>query len=55
MVTVAKREAMQALIRGAIRALEEGDDVCALALASLAEAATPRRYRHGGLGPRSAG
>ncbi len=39
---VTKREAVQALIRGAMRAVREGDDVCGLTLAGAAEEAMPR-------------
>lgn len=42
MVTVTKREAVRALIRGAMRACHEGDEVCALTLAGAAEEAMPR-------------
>ena len=38
---MAKREAVAAQIDGALRALEAGDHVCAIALATAAEAAMP--------------
>lgn len=42
MVMVTKREAARLLIRGALRALKEGDEVCSLTLAGAAEEAMPR-------------
>lgn len=41
MVKVTKREAVQTLIRGAMKAYREGDEVCALTLAGAAEGAMP--------------
>ena len=42
MVTVTKREAVKALIRGAMRSAREDNMVCALTLAGAAEEAMPR-------------
>ena len=42
MVAVTKQQAVEALIRGAVRALGVDDEVCALTLAGAAEEAMPK-------------